>query len=185
MEHRIEQETTKAEVGFTAPDARILAVDDNQSNLTIVKLFLKKNGIVPDLCKSGSQAIKLCKENKYDLILMDHMKSAELDMNIAFSGSTVTATTPENYASRYGTTASAWYGKDYTTRFIECGGCGRPDIILIHGGTNDWSHNVDPLAPGVAIRNDVANSYGGHAPSAEVMQSIFDKADAAKVCAIR
>ena len=73
MEHRIEQETTKAEVGFTAPDARILAVDDNQSNLTIVKLFLKKNGIVPDLCKSGSQAIKLCKENKYDLILMDHM----------------------------------------------------------------------------------------------------------------
>ena len=108
------------------------------------------------------------------------MKSAELDMNIAFSGSTVTATTPENYASRYGTTASAWYGKDYTTRFIECGGCGRPDIILIHGGTNDWSHNADPLAPGVAIRNDVANSYGGHAPSAEVMQSIFDKADAAK-----
>ena len=124
--------------------------------------------------------LTLVNETYWYRLIYDHMKSAELDMNIAFSGSTVTATTPENYASRYGTTASAWYGKDYTTRFIECGGCGRPDIILIHGGTNDWSHNVDPLAPGVAIRNDVANSYGGHAPSAEVMQSIFDKADAAK-----
>ena len=73
MDHRVEKETTKAESSFIAPDAKVLAVDDNQSNLTIVKLFLKKNGIVPDLCKSGSRAIELCKENKYDLILLDHM----------------------------------------------------------------------------------------------------------------
>ena len=56
-----------------APDAQVLAVDDNQSNLTVVKLFLKKNGITPDLCDSGSKAIELCKEKKYDLILLDHM----------------------------------------------------------------------------------------------------------------
>ncbi len=60
-------------LSFTAPDAKILAVDDNQSNLTIVKLFLKKNGIVPDLCSTGTQAAELCKEKKYDLILLDHM----------------------------------------------------------------------------------------------------------------
>ena len=67
------QDTVSENCSFTAPDASILAVDDNQSNLTIVKLFLKRNGIVPDLCTSGNRAIELCKEKKYDLILLDHM----------------------------------------------------------------------------------------------------------------
>ncbi|MBO4591072.1 MAG: response regulator, partial [Eubacterium sp.] len=61
------------ECDFTAPDAKVLAVDDNKSNLTIVKLFLKRTGIKPDLCSSGTQAIELCKEKKYDLLLLDHM----------------------------------------------------------------------------------------------------------------
>lgn len=73
MEHRIQQESSAGECTFTAPDAKILAVDDNQSNLTIVKLFLKRNEIVPDLCSTGSGAVKLCKEKKYDFILLDHM----------------------------------------------------------------------------------------------------------------
>ena len=76
MEHKIFQESNNRAVGFTAPDAKILAVDDNQSNLTIVKLFLKKNGIVPDLCSTGNRAALLCKEKKYDLILLDHMMPA-------------------------------------------------------------------------------------------------------------
>ena len=58
---------------FVAPDAKILAVDDNSSNLKIVKLFLRRNGIVPDTCDNGREAIRLCKEKKYDLILLDHM----------------------------------------------------------------------------------------------------------------
>ena len=61
---------------FTAPDAKILAVDDNRSNLTIVKLFLKRTGIVPDLCGNGNRAVELCREKKYDLILLDHMMPA-------------------------------------------------------------------------------------------------------------
>ena len=73
MERRIEHTTSVGTCSFTAPDAKILAVDDNQSNLTIVKLFLKRNGIVPDLCSTGTRAIELCKEKRYDLILMDHM----------------------------------------------------------------------------------------------------------------
>ncbi len=73
MERRNEHTTEDNSYSFMAPDAKILAVDDNQSNLKIVKLFLKKNGIVPDLCSSGESAIQKCKENKYDLILLDHM----------------------------------------------------------------------------------------------------------------
>ena len=73
MEHRTSQASAAKTGSFTAPEAKILAVDDNQSNLTIVKLFLKKNGIVPDLCSTGNRAIELCREKKYDLILLDHM----------------------------------------------------------------------------------------------------------------
>ena len=72
-ETKAEDSKVSENQGFTAPEARILTVDDNQSNLTIVKLFLKKTGIKLDLCNSGNRAIELCRENKYDLILLDHM----------------------------------------------------------------------------------------------------------------
>ena len=61
---------------FRAPNAKILAVDDNSSNLKIVKLFLKETGITPDLSMSGKEAIELCKKTKYDLIFLDHMMPA-------------------------------------------------------------------------------------------------------------
>ncbi|MBR0515855.1 MAG: response regulator, partial [Eubacterium sp.] len=61
------------ECDFDASLANILAVDDNRSNLTILKLLLKRTGIEPDLCSSGTAAIEKCKEKKYDIILMDHM----------------------------------------------------------------------------------------------------------------
>ncbi len=73
MENRVEYDPEPESGTFTALDANILAVDDNKSNLTIVKLFLKRTGIIPDLCSSGSRAIEMCKEKKYDLILLDHM----------------------------------------------------------------------------------------------------------------
>ncbi|MCR5418006.1 MAG: response regulator [Lachnospiraceae bacterium] len=73
MERRTAEDSVLEACSFTAPDAKILAVDDNQSNLTIVRLFLKRTGIVPDLCSSGNHAIELCREKKYDLILLDHM----------------------------------------------------------------------------------------------------------------
>ncbi len=124
--------------------------------------------------------LTLVNETYWYRLAHDYMKDCAFDTNIAFSGSTVTNTTDENYKARYGTASNAWFKKDFCTRFAECGGCGTPDIILIHGGTNDWAHNADPLAPGVAIRNDASNIYGGSAPSASVMQAIYDKADAAK-----
>ncbi|MBO4883116.1 MAG: response regulator [Lachnospiraceae bacterium] len=58
---------------FVAPDANILAVDDNNSNLKIVTLFLKRTGIVPDTCDGGIKMLEMCRKKKYDLILLDHM----------------------------------------------------------------------------------------------------------------
>ena len=72
-ERKSEDASVYEQESFTAPDAKILAVDDNQSNLTIVKLFLKRTGIVPDLCSSGEKAAEMCRKKQYDLILLDHM----------------------------------------------------------------------------------------------------------------
>ena len=58
---------------FIAPGAKILAVDDNISNLRIVTLLLKRAQIVPDTCDGGLRALEMCREKKYDLILLDHM----------------------------------------------------------------------------------------------------------------
>lgn len=58
---------------FIAPDARVLEVDDNSANQVVVREFLKETGVQLDIASSGKEALRLCKVNKYDVILMDHM----------------------------------------------------------------------------------------------------------------
>ena len=58
---------------FTAPEARALVVDDIDINLSVAEALLSTFGIVPDLALSGKEAISLARENRYDLIFMDHM----------------------------------------------------------------------------------------------------------------
>jgi CheY-like chemotaxis protein len=73
MENRRNDDPEIMECDYLAPDASILAVDDNGMNLKIVKYFLNLAGIEPDLCNSGTKAAELCRQKKYDLILLDHM----------------------------------------------------------------------------------------------------------------
>lgn len=96
----------------------------------------------------------------------DLMSDAVIDRNIAFSGTAVARTT--NPAS----SSNTWFGNDYCTRFIKQGGVGNPDIVLVHGGTNDYGHNVDLLAEGVEMRS-------ADAPSDESFAKMFATADAA------
>lgn len=74
-EKQVRKETVheKDTCAFLAKDAALLVVDDNNSNLRIVELFLKRTGIVPDLCNSGTEAIERCRNRHYDLIFLDHM----------------------------------------------------------------------------------------------------------------
>ncbi|MCL1983576.1 MAG: ATP-binding protein [Clostridiales bacterium] len=58
---------------FTAPEAKILVVDDIDINLTVAEALLSTFKIVPDLAISGSDAIELAGKNRYDIIFMDHM----------------------------------------------------------------------------------------------------------------
>ncbi len=58
---------------LTAKNVTILVVDDNLMNLKVIRSYLNKTGIVLHEADSGMKCCELVKENKYDLILMDHM----------------------------------------------------------------------------------------------------------------
>ncbi|MCF0221548.1 MAG: response regulator [Fibrobacter sp.] len=58
---------------FTAPDARILFVDDVKMNLQVAEGLLKDTQITIDTALSGKQALSLVRENRYNIIFMDHM----------------------------------------------------------------------------------------------------------------
>lgn len=58
---------------FYAPDAKILVVDDNAVNISVVRGLLKKCGIKADKALSGPECLDKAYKNHYDIILMDHM----------------------------------------------------------------------------------------------------------------
>ena len=64
---------TEKEIEFTASDARILAVDDNEMNLDILLGMLKETKMQIETRTNGLEALKALREKQYDLVLMDHM----------------------------------------------------------------------------------------------------------------
>lgn len=85
------------------------------------------------------------------------MPNAKIEKNIAWSGSCVSSV---DGPSKPG----------YTERF-ETSGLGAPDIVLIHGGTNDFNHNFG--GTGKEIPNTDGYYYEDEVP-ASVMQKLFD-----------
>jgi CheY-like chemotaxis protein/HPt (histidine-containing phosphotransfer) domain-containing protein len=65
--------------GFTAPDARVLVVDDIPTNLAVVEGLLAPYKIAIDCRVSGEGAVEAVKRNSYDLVLMDHMMPGGMD----------------------------------------------------------------------------------------------------------
>lgn len=68
-----EQKSVPESRRFTAPEAKILAVDDNNMNLAVVKGLLKRTQVQLDLASGGKECITLAEKKKYDIIFMDHM----------------------------------------------------------------------------------------------------------------
>jgi signal transduction histidine kinase/CheY-like chemotaxis protein len=63
---------------ITMPGARVLVVDDLETNLIVAEGLMEDYGMTIDLCRSGLEAIEMVKGNDYDLVFMDHMMP-ELD----------------------------------------------------------------------------------------------------------
>jgi len=57
---------------FTAPDARVLVVDDVSTNLKVMEGLIESYRMQVDICDSGVEAIKLVSKNKYDIVFLDH-----------------------------------------------------------------------------------------------------------------
>ena len=67
------EDLTEDYQSFTAPDAHILIVDDNEMNLKVAVGLLKPLEMKVDLASGGKEAIRMARKTKYDIIFMDHM----------------------------------------------------------------------------------------------------------------
>lgn len=67
------EERVRFRQGFVAPEAKILAVDDNDMNLMVIRGLLKQTQIQLDTVSGGEEALEKCRHKQYDLIFMDHM----------------------------------------------------------------------------------------------------------------
>ncbi|SKC07875.1 Signal transduction histidine kinase [Lachnospiraceae bacterium] len=57
---------------FTAPDARVLVVDDTPMNLTVFTGLLKSTRVHIDEAESGQECLEFTQAHKYDMIFLDH-----------------------------------------------------------------------------------------------------------------
>ena len=71
--HFASSEERADEITFTAPDAKVLIVDDNSVNLTVSEGLLEPLKMKTEAALSGKEAIRKIEETHFDLILMDHM----------------------------------------------------------------------------------------------------------------
>ena len=68
------RETVKStEDELLAPDAKMLVVDDNLTNRTVVAELLAHTLMTIDMAESGEQCLAMVREKAYDIILMDQM----------------------------------------------------------------------------------------------------------------
>lgn len=73
-----ERNSGNTELDFTAPEARVLIVDDNAVNLTVAESLLEPLKMQIDTALSGQKAIDMISSRHYDIVFMDHMMP-ELD----------------------------------------------------------------------------------------------------------
>jgi len=67
------QHTVSSESILCSPDTKILVVDDNTINLSVMKGLLRLSNITAFTASGGNEAIEMIRRNQYDVIFMDHM----------------------------------------------------------------------------------------------------------------
>ena len=60
-------------INFTAPNAKVLVVDDNEVNILVAQGFLAQYKCAIETCKNGAEAVEKAKNGNFDIIFMDHM----------------------------------------------------------------------------------------------------------------
>jgi len=62
-----------SEFTFTAPNAKVLVVDDINMNLLVARGLMQPYNMQTELCLGGAEAIEALKSERFDLVFMDHM----------------------------------------------------------------------------------------------------------------
>ena len=62
-------EDTESDISFTAPNAYVLIVDDNDINRAVAKVVIEQLGMQVDLAASGAECIEKARNFRYDIIL--------------------------------------------------------------------------------------------------------------------
>jgi len=104
-------------------------------------------------------------------LIYSKMKTGTFEKNISAGNTTVVQNTT-------GDSSAYWYGWDFGTR-LQTLGIGNPDVVFIHGGTNDYGHTSwystsEELIPGVAMS---ASEFPSS--SQDALDAIFSAADGA------
>ncbi len=75
LEERIRKQSTEYNYTetFEAPDAQILVVDDNLTNLKVFVSLLKRTKVKVDVVDSGKACLEMVAQKYYDCIFLDHM----------------------------------------------------------------------------------------------------------------
>ncbi|OYW80736.1 MAG: hypothetical protein B7Z27_03275 [Sphingobacteriia bacterium 32-37-4] len=58
-------------ISSSLKDKRVLVIEDNDVNIMLLTMLLKKVGIIYDIAKDGEIGLQLFKDNQYDIILTD------------------------------------------------------------------------------------------------------------------
>ncbi|MBO4396132.1 MAG: response regulator, partial [Eubacterium sp.] len=73
-----EEAMVQRSTAFTAPDARILVVDDVETNLKVIKNLLKDTQIKIETAIGGQECLDITQTNAFDVIFLDH-RMPEMD----------------------------------------------------------------------------------------------------------
>lgn len=73
MQKKRDLDLARYQAVFTAPEAKVLVVDDNAMNRKVFSNLLKQTKIRIDEASNGQACLELVVEKHYDLIFMDHM----------------------------------------------------------------------------------------------------------------
>lgn len=65
------ESTVMNTISSSLKDKRVLVIEDNDVNIMLLTMLLKKVGIVYDIAKDGEIGLQLFKDNNYDIILTD------------------------------------------------------------------------------------------------------------------
>lgn len=108
-------------------------------------------------------------------LIYSKMSTGKFEKNISAGNTTVVQNST-------GDSSAYWYGWDFGTRLVQLG-LGNPDVVFIHGGTNDYGHTLyngtsEELISGVAMGSE---SFPESARTA--LQALFSAADAATTAA--